>query len=250
MVEQLRILFSAMESGDDVNDKSPLVRVGLAATYDKPDIDTCQMSLSSFNVLLSESHGKCEIPVVNFPTTSRDTEIRNSVTSAIEDFIISESGIDANLALSLRYIVDENIDNITEHADTAVGYICATWNNDVVTICIADAGRTIYGSYIDGNFENILSEQLALHAAVSGVSTKNRPGAENRGYGISTSSNMIVKGMDSTLVILSGRGLLFHNSTRNDFTELPESIFMKGTLICFTIPTRKKEFNMYNYIGG
>lgn len=82
------------------------------------------------------------------------------------------------------------------------------------------------------------------------MSTKNLPGAENRGYGISTSADMIVRGMDSTLIMLSGRGLLFCDSRRNDFTELPEPIFMPGTLFCFTMPVSKPKFNLYNHIGG
>lgn len=250
MVEQLHTLFSAMVNKTNVDTKSPLVRIGLAVINHTPDINTSQMPLSSFNVLLSENHEKCRMPVVEFPTTSKDTDIKNSITSAIEDFIIMESRLDANLVPALKYIVDENIDNITEHADTAVGFVSASWDNNAVTICIADAGKTIYGSYVDGNFEQIFSDQLALQAAISGVSTKNLPGAENRGYGISTSADMIVRGMDSTLVILSGKGLLLRNSLRNDFTELPEPIFMPGTLVCFTIPTHKKGFNLYNYIGG
>lgn len=250
MVEQLHTLFAAMVNKTNVETKSPLVRVGLAVINHTPDIDTSQMPLSSFNVLLSENHEKCRMPVVEFPTTNKDTDIKNSITSAIEDFIITESRIDTNLVPALKYIVDENIDNITEHADTAAGYVCATWDDNAVTICIADAGKTIYGSYVDGNFEQISSDQSALQAAISGVSTKNRPGAENRGYGISTSADMIVRGLESTLVILSGRGLLFHNGNRSDFTELPEAVFMPGTLVSFTIPTHKEGFNLYDYIGG
>lgn len=250
MVEQLRTLFAAMVSKIYINTNSPLVRSGLAVINHKPDIITNQMPLSSFNVFLSQNHGKNWMPVVEFPTTSNDTDIKNAITSAIEDFIILESGIDKNLVPALKYIVDENIDNITEHADTPNGYVCAAWDDNTVTVCIADAGKTIYGSYVDGNFEQVFSDQSALQAAISGVSTKNLPGAENRGYGISTSADMIVRGMDSTLIILSGRGLFFHDGQWSDFTELPESVFMPGTLVCFKMPIHKTEFNLYNYIGG
>ena len=250
MVEQLNTLFAAMVGGANVDSKSPLVCTGFAVMNHQPDIIADQIPLSTFNVLLSENHGKCRMPVVGFPTSSRNTDIKNSITSAIEDFVISESGLDTNIAQALRYIADEIIDNITEHADTTEGYVSAAWDGNSVTVCIADAGKTVYGSYVDGAFDQIYSDQAALQAAVSGLSTKNLPGAENRGYGISTSADMIVRGMDSTLIILSGRGLLFRDVLRNDFTELPEPIFMPGTLVCFTIPVHKPEFSLYKHIGG
>ena len=91
---------------------------------------------------------------------------------------------------------------------------------------------------------------MALQVAVSGVSTKNLPGAENRGYGISTSVDMIVRGLDSMIIVLSGRGFLLRDVRRNDFTELPETVFMPGTLVCFSMPIEKDGFSLYNHIGG
>lgn len=250
MVEQLNTLFSSMVNETNVDTKSPLVRTGVAVIHRQPNITADKIPLSTFNVYLSENHGQQWMPVVGFPTLSKDTDVKNTITSAIEDFIISESGLDNNIAQALRYIADEIIDNITEHANTAEGYVSAAWDDNSVTICIADAGKTVYGSYIDGEFTQIYSDQVALQAAVSGLSTKNLPGAENRGYGISTSADMIVRGLDSTLIILSGKGLLFRDVRRNDFTELPEPIFTPGTLVCFTIPIRKQGFSLYNHIGG
>lgn len=250
LVEQVHLLFNTITTNSSVDTKSPLVRTTLAIISQHPDIFADQLPLSAFNVLLSEYHGKCFMPVVRFPALSKDTDIKNSITSAIEDFVISESGINKNLAQALKYITDEIIDNITEHADTPDGFISAAWEKDRVTICIADAGKTVYGSYVDGDFDQIYSDQVALKAAMSGISTKNLPGAENRGYGISTSVDMIVKGMDSTVVMLSGRGFLYCNDRRNDFTELPEDIFIPGTLVCFTMPVQKPVFSLYNHIGG
>ena len=250
MIEQLNTLFAAMVSGANVDTKSPLVRTGITVLHHQPDIKADEMPLSTLNVLLSENHGKGRVPVVAFPTGSKDTDIKNAITSAIEDFIITESGLCSNVAQGLRYIADEIIDNITEHADADEGYVSASWDGNAVTVCIADAGKTIYGSYVDGNFDQIYSDQVALQAAVSGVSTKNLPGAENRGYGISTSADMIVNGLGAMIIMLSGRGLLFRDGIRNDYTELPEPIFMPGTLVCFSMPIEKDGFSLYNHIGG
>lgn len=250
MIKQLNELFAVMVSDTGVGRESALVRTGITVLRHQPDIKADEMPLSTFNVLLSENHGRGRVPVVAFPTGSKDTDIKNAITSAIEDFIISEAGLCSNVAQGLRYIADEIIDNITEHADTMEGYMSATWDEKMVTVCIADAGKTIYGSYVDGNFDQIYSDQVALQAAVSGVSTKNLPGAENRGYGISTSADMIVRGLDSMIIMLSGRGFLLRDGKRNDFTELPEPIFMPGTLVCFTMPIEKDGFILYNHIEG
>ena len=250
MIKQLNELFAVMVSGTYVDSGSALVRTGITVLRHQPDIKANKMPLSTLNVLLSENHGKGRVPVVAFPTGSKDIDIKNAITSAIEDFIISEAGLCTNVAQGLRYIADEIIDNIIEHADTMEGYMSATWDEKMVTVCIADAGKTIYGSYVDGNFDQIYSDQMALQAAVSGVSTKNLPGAENRGYGISTSADMVVRGLDSMIIMLSGRGFLLRDGKRNDFTELPESVFMPGTLVCFTMPIEKDGFSLYNHIGG
>ena len=67
---------------------------------------------------------------------------------------------------------------------------------------------------------------------------------------ISTSVEMIISGLDSAMVIMSGRGLLIRTKDRNDYTELPEPIYMPGTLVSFTLPVQKEGFTIYDYIGG
>lgn len=61
---------------------------------------------------------------------------------------------------------------------------------------------------------------------------------------------MIVRGLDSMIIMLSGRGFLLLDDKRNDFTELPEPIFIPGTLVCFSMPIEKNGFSLYNHIGG
>ena len=248
--QNLEVLIRIL-SGELVEDNGSLLAViARSVLMGNAEITSGDMPLSAFNVLLSQRHGADCIPVVSFPASSERTDVRNSITSAIEDFIVQETGLTRNIASAFRYVADEIIDNITEHADTPLGYINALWDKETVTMCIADGGKTIYGSYLDRQFEGIGNDQIALHAAASGLSTKNRPGAENRGFGISTSSDMLIRGLDSSLMILSGRGLLIRDKERNDFTELLEPIYMPGTLVCFTMPVRQDGFTIYDYIGG
>lgn len=249
--EQLLGLLRVVSGGEAVQgEESPLAAIAGAVLRGSAEVASGDMPLSAFNVRLSQSHGTQSTPVISFPASGERTDVRNAITSAIEDFVVEETGLQRNIATAFKYVADEIIDNITEHADTPQGYFNASWDGEAVTVCIADGGKTIFGSYLDRQFEGIGNDQAALHAAVSGVSTKNRPGAENRGFGISTSADMVIRGLNSAMVILSGRGLLIRNRERNDFTELPEPVYMPGTLVCFTMPVRKDGFTVYDYIGG
>ena len=248
--EQLLSLLKVVADGAVESNGSPLAAIAGAVLRGSAEVEAGDMPLSTFNVRLSQCHGTASIPVISFPASGERTDIRNAITSALEDFVVGETGLERNVATAFKYVADEIIDNISEHADTQLGYLIASWDGKAVTVCIADGGKTIYGSYLDRQFDGIGSDQAALHAAVSGVSTKNRPGAENRGFGISTSVDMVIRGLNSTMVILSGRGLLIRDKERNDFTELPEPIYMPGTLVCFTLPVHKDGFTIYDYIGG
>lgn len=250
IIQQLPALLQVIAGENVKTQHNPLIAITSAVLSGKAEIASGDIQLSAFNVKLSYSHGTNGIPVISFPASAERTDVRNLITSAVEDFVVTETGLEPNTAAALRYVIDEIIDNITEHADTSLGYLNVSWNEDIVTVCVADGGKTIYGSYLDRQFDNIDSDQTALHAAVSGLSTKNRPGAENRGFGISTSADMIIRGLGSAMIILSGRGLHVCNRERNDFTELPEPVYMPGTLVCFTLPIRKSGFTIYNYIGG
>ncbi len=247
---ELLALLRVVSGGAGDGERLTLAAIAGAVLRGRAGVASGEMPLSAFNVQLSRCHGTDGIPVVSFPASGEQTDVRNAITSAIEDFVAGETGLESNIATAFKYIVDEIIDNITEHADTPLGYLNASWDAEAMTVCIADGGKTIYGSYLDRQFEGIGSDQAALHAAVSGVSTKNRPGAENRGFGISTSADMVIRGLNSVMIILSGRGLLIHSKDRNDFTELPEPVYMPGTLVCFTLPIRKEGFTIYDYIGG
>lgn len=247
---QVRALLEVVSGGAIESVDSPLATIAGAVLKREVDISSGDMPLSAFNVRLSQEHGTDGIPVISFPALGERTDVRNALTSAIESFVVSEAGLTSCIATAFRYVADEIIDNITEHADTPLGYLNASWDGAFLTVCIADGGKTIYGSYLDKSMEGITSDQAALHAAVLGVSTKNRPGAENRGFGISTSVDMVIRGLDSAMIILSGRGLLIRTRERNDFTELPEPIYMPGTLVCYTLPVQKEGFSIYDYIGG
>ncbi|UKK57201.1 hypothetical protein [Prevotella communis] len=101
----------------------------------------------------------------------------------------------------------------------------------------------MYQQEIDGN------EAEALKLANEGYSTKNRPEAENRGYGISTSKAMLVTGMKGGFFMLSGGAFHRYENGANDYIDLGNIFRWKGTVILMRIPVvLPKGFNYIDYL--
>lgn len=119
-------------------------------------------------------------------------------------------------------------------------------------ICLADTGITIYGSYINsGKYKNLISDKEAdtLKLAVEGYSTKNKPNAESRGYGISTNIEMITDGLGGGFFIMSGGAFYRNENGRSTYVNLPDDISWDGTIILVRIPLEVNEgFNYMKYI--
>lgn len=58
------------------------------------------------------------------------------------------------------------------------------------------------------------NEAIALELANQGYSTKNLPKAENRGFGISTTKDLIVNGLGGAFFMLSGGALHRYDQIR------------------------------------
>ena len=92
-------------------------------------------------------------------------------------------------------------------------------------------------------------EAIALKLATEGRSTKNRPDAENRGYGISSSKEMLVEGLSGSFFMLSGGAFHRHDANGNVSVKLPDTINWNGTIVLMRIPVQvPKGFDYYNYV--
>lgn len=161
----------------------------------------------------------------------------------------------APFAQSISYLLDELTCNMQQHSHVEKGYLYAKYNEseNLIEIVLADHGISIYGSYVQtqkyleliGN-----SDAEALGLAKDGYSTKNRPDAENRGYGISSNTKMVTKGLGGEFAIYSGTALFIQTPTDAKLLELPEQLDMKGTVVVVRIPTSIPEnYNFYEYIS-
>jgi hypothetical protein len=165
----------------------------------------------------------------------------DNIQSVIQQIIEQQSQADRRIKTPLAYFLGELICNISQHAQSKFGYIYSQYlrQEQCIDICIADSGITVYGSYIRANkyLERIEdNEAKALRFATEGYSSKNLPNAENRGYGISSSKQMLVEGLNGGFFMLSGTAFHRHISTENDFIQLPDSFRWNGTIILMRIP--------------
>ena len=102
-----------------------------------------------------------------------------------------------------------------------------------------------YKTLVDNEIETDLE---AIQAANRGISTKNLPNAENRGYGIITSKKMLVEGLGGSFIMMSGNALHLYNSESRKFIEMSEVFRWNGTIIAFRIPYINKDFRYIDYI--
>lgn len=91
------------------------------------------------------------------------------------------------------------------------------------------------------------NDEEALNYAVFGKSTKDIP--ESRGFGISTSIKMLVKGLKGKIFILSGKAFLYQNFQKQEIIKLSEKHYYKGCYIAIRLPMCfDSQFNFYDYI--
>ncbi len=176
----------------------------------------------------------------------------NKVIDKVKSDMTIQSNKFADILQPFSYLVSEITDNMQQHSNALIGYIFANFNTDKeqLEIVLADGGLSIYGSYVKANkflTEIQNSDICAVEIAKEGYSTKDRPEAENRGYGLSTNIKMITEGLKGDFAIMSGNALFV--SSINKLIELPPQFDWKGTLVLATIPTNiPSKFSFYNYI--
>ena len=219
--------------------------IGLPAWGIHPD----EMRGTEFLAMMEGYARKTYIPIVNFPAQSNSDE-KEAISTVVENIIIRQSHIPSNVAIGLKYMVDETIDNITEHSESDRGFIFAQAypQKGYLDLCIADSGITLLGSYCRLQDNEIMTDLEAIKAANRGISSKNLPDAENRGYGIYTSKRMLVEGLSGQYMMLSGGNFYLKRPGFDSFYSLPDGLRWDGTIIALRIPYNVSQFNYVDYI--
>lgn len=151
------------------------------------------------------------------------------------------------------YLLDEAINNIVDHSREERGYIFAQYfpSKTYIDICIADTGIGILNTYLEKGDIPITTDKEAVMLAANGKSTKNRPENESRGYGISTSKEMLVSGLMGKYFLMSGRAFLIKTIEKEEIIEIPSSLNWKGSIVALRIPyVSNMGFNPTLYYEG
>ncbi|MBP3566229.1 MAG: hypothetical protein IJZ01_02535 [Paraprevotella sp.] len=207
--------------------------------------------IGDFNNVLKCYKEKSYTPICRFSLSDKNIERMQSI---IKDVILQQIKLPINIESHLSYMLGEFVCNMEEHSQGKYGYIFSQYlkKEKSLYLCLADDGISIYSSYIfkEKHLDKIDEyESSALRLAKAGYSSKDRPEAENRGYGISTNSNLLVKGFGGAFFILSGGAFHREEAENNIFIELPKSIRWNGTIILMKIPlSEAKNVNLYKYM--
>ena len=228
-----------------INPTEYLSLIGLADGGIKPD----RMRQTEFLAIMEKYASKTYIPIIDF-AAERNSDTKEAVSSLVENMIISQLSMERNVATGFKYMMDETLDNITEHSESDRGYIFAQAypNKGFLDVCIADRGVTLLGSYQKLQDNEIATDIEAIKAANRGISCKNLPDAENRGYGIRTSKGMLVDGLGGQYMMISGGGLYFKRPGYDSFFRMPEGLRWNGTIVAMRIPYQSPLFNFIDYI--
>ena len=228
-----------------INPTEYLGLIGMADGGIKPD----RMRQTEFLATMEKYASKTYIPIIDF-AAERNSDAKEAVSSLVENMIISQLSIERNVAIGFKYMVDETLDNITEHSESDRGYIFAQAypQKGFLDVCIADRGVTLLGSYQKLQNNEIATDMEAIKAANRGISSKNLPDAENRGYGIRTSKGMLVDGLGGQYMMISGGGLYFKRPGYDSFFRMPEGLRWNGTIVAMRIPYQSPQFNFIDYI--
>lgn len=153
--------------------------------------------------------GKKYLPLCSFAMTDSNKDIFGTV---LKNVLMKQVDLGMRGNSSLSYLISELLDNVYEHSHSPNGYIFSQFleKDGTINLCIADSGITIPGSFKQaGLYQNEIdgNEAEALKLANEGYSTKNRPDAENRGFGISTTKSMLVSGMRGAFFHAIGEGI-------------------------------------------
>lgn len=191
---------------------------------------------------------KSFMPFFKFDTQSL---VRDKAVNILLQIIQIQTNISGIYQMAIDYIITEFANNIAEHSNGNFGIVTAQCYPSIgfFDISILDNGVGLYNSYLNTRKFFPESEVDAIKMAVNGKSTKDVP--DSRGFGISTSSKMITRGLNGTLLLWSGKAAFVQTKDYEDTIIATEESFYQGCYVFLRIPLKMPDdFDFYMYVGG
>ena len=191
------------------------------------------------------------LPIIKVPTSqnSKDEYLREQLLSIIDDILFSQLQLTTKFKSPLNYLISETIDNVCDHAKVSNAWIMLQnyQQEDFFDLCIIDDGISILGSYKQNKFKDIKTDEIAIQNAIVGKSTKKQ--AISRGFGISTSREMLVNGLYGEYLLFSGSAFYIQTKEYEQIIKVPPINKWIGTMVALRIPKKIPDnFNFYKYL--
>src|SRR5690242_9278731 len=231
-------------------DKNPSINSYLTTIFFPSMVSTPEDVDNDLKILKNYSD-KTYIPLISFKTGFNEnaTLQRENILSLISQLLKNQLNFSELERQPLSYFLDELTNNINDHSGAEQGYLFAQFypNSNYLDVCICDAGKGIYQSFLENPKFSPSNEIEAIQLALSGNSTKDRP--EARGFGISTTRNMLVNGLKGILFIWSGNTTFYQAVNEEMIVSVEKNIYFQGTFIALRFPTViPGEFNFYDFV--
>lgn len=218
--------------------------------FDKGGISTEE--LGDIEEYLGSYRDKSYIPIMRFPLLGERSRAHvTSVGSAVVNLLRSRLDLSGRIFTGVNYLISEILDNVIEHSFShGGGIICQDYaRKGYMDICIFDNGVTIPGSYRRAKLlDDRSTDAQALQTTINRrLSTKNTAGSVNRGFGISSSRQMLVHGLQGEFLIFSGSALYVSTPREEKVFPLPNHLGLHGTIVGLRIPRFVDDFNPSDY---
>lgn len=154
--------------------------------------------------------------------------------------------IHSNFGSGVTYLLSELSDNIDIHSNFSHAAVMAQYfpKKNKLDLSIIDNGISV-----PHNFEKhgikFSDDCDAIKKAIEGISTKEESG---RGFGLRTSKNLVLEGLNGEMYILSRKGALILNPKNKEKSQEIMKKPLKGTLIYMRFSAPKKGLNIIEYV--
>ncbi len=186
------------------------------------------------------SEGNTFLPINHFNNKDNVNEQVLKISGHIED------KIDKNFGFSINYLLAELSDNIEQHSQFTQASIMTQYYSDkkYIDVGIFDNGITI-PTLFEKKGLKFSDDCDAIKKAIEGVSTKEEQG---RGFGLKTSKNLVLEGLNGEMYIISKKGALILNPKNKEKSQELMKKALKGTLIYMQFSAPKKGLNIIKYV--
>lgn len=182
----------------------------------------------------------------SLPTNFKRVEFQEEKLLEILEFLKKKYHLKLDFYQGLFYFISELAINIPEHAQAKRAFLkvfeIKVKDKNFLEILIRDEGIGIKKSFLQNKIF-VQDDLEALREALRGLSAKDK---KERGFGLRTSENTVVRAFEGNFLLFSGRAIFWNQRNKESFFS--SKFGLQGTAINCLIPLKEKKINIYRFI--